>query len=211
MRFNPDNPILHALSNIFDIVVTTFFFMICCLPVFTVGAAITAMQTTMMSIDVGGCTGVCATYWGAFRKNFKLSTLLWLPLMVIGAVVVVEVWGCWLTEQNSTMLLAMMRGMCLFSAVIYSGFVSYLFPGIGMYEVTWKQALRNSLYMMFKKPGYTLGLITLLGLMIALGFVFLPLLFVVIAVGTYCQAKLLNRAFGFSKGPENHEEEIWYE
>lgn len=162
MRINVDSPLIHTLSTICDVVVTTFLFLLCCLPVVTIGAALTAMQATMMSIAADNCAGVLSRFFGSFRDNFRLATLIWLPLAAVGAVVAVEIWGCWLTEQNSSMVLAVMRGLSLFSAALYGAVVSFVFPGIGRYHVTWKQALGNALVWVTKKPLITLGLLMIL-------------------------------------------------
>lgn len=211
MRINPDSPILHSLSVIYDVVVTTFLFLLCCIPVVTVGAALTALQATMMEIAADTSSGVLGRFFGSFRENFKISTLLWLPLMAVGAVVAVEIWGCWLTEQNSTLVLAAMRGLSAFAAALFCAVTAWLFPGIAKYEVTWKQALQNALVWTTRKPLHTLGLLVLLGLMLFAGLLAWLLILPATAVGTYLQAKLLNHAMGFKTEKPHHEEEIIYD
>lgn len=211
MRINLDSPIIHALNILCDVVVTTFYFLLCCIPVVTIGAALTALQATMMYIASDGCSGVTGRFFGAFRENFKISTLLWLPLLAVGGVVAVEVWGCWLTKQNSTMILAVMRGFSAFSAGLYCAVVAWLYPGIAMYEVTWKQALRNALVWITKKPLHTLGLLLLLALMLFASYLAWLLIFPAVALGTYLQAKLLNHAMGFTPEKSRQEEEIYYD
>ena len=211
MRINPDSPIISTLGTIYDVVVTTFLFLLCCIPVVTIGAALTAMQATMMAIATDGCSGVLSRFFGSFKENFKLSTLLWLPLLAVGAVVAVEIWGCWLTEQNSTMVLAVMRGLSVFSATLYCAVAAWIFPGIAMYEVTWKQALRNALVWITRKPLHTLGLLLILAAMLFCAYLAWLLIFPAVAVGTWLQAKILNHAMGFSVPKAHHEEEIYYD
>ena len=38
MKINIDSPIIHALNTVFDVVVTTVYFIIGCIPVVTAGA-----------------------------------------------------------------------------------------------------------------------------------------------------------------------------
>lgn len=211
MRINPDSSIIHALAVIYDVVVTTFLFLLCCIPVFTIGAALTALQATMMEIAADTSSGVLSRFFGSFRENFKLSTLLWLPLMAVGAVVAVEIWGCWLTEQNSTVVLAVMRGLSAFSAALFCAVTAWVFPGIAKYEVTWKQALRNALVWTTQKPLHTLGLLGLLILMLFASYLAWLLILPAVAAGTYLQARILNHAMGFSVEKAHHEEEINYD
>ena len=69
MRINPNNSILHALTCIFDVIVVTLLFLICCLPVFTVGASAAAMYATMIAIVNDNCTSVVRSFFGAFRNK----------------------------------------------------------------------------------------------------------------------------------------------
>jgi DNA-binding response OmpR family regulator len=50
MKINIDSPIIHALNTIFDVVITTVYFIIGCIPVVTAGASFAAMQSVMMRI-----------------------------------------------------------------------------------------------------------------------------------------------------------------
>ena len=211
MRINLDSPIIHGLTVLYDVLVTTLLFILCCIPVVTIGAALTAMQATMMSIAADSCSGVLGRFFGSFKENFKLSTLLWLPLLALGAVVAVEIWGCWLTEQNSTQVLAVMRGLSVFAATLYSAVVAWLFPGIARYHVTGKQALQNTLVWITKKPLHTLGLLAILALMVFACYLAWLLLIPAVALGSYLQAKILNHAMGFTAAKVHQEEEIYYE
>ena len=47
MRINLDNPIVHTLTCVFDTVLATFLFLVCCLPVFTVGASATDRKSVV--------------------------------------------------------------------------------------------------------------------------------------------------------------------
>ena len=125
--------------------------------------------------------------------------------------VAVEIWGCWLTEQNSTVILAVMRGLSAFAAALFCAVTAWLFPGIAKYEVTWKQALQNALVWITQKPLHTLGLLGLLALMLFAGLLAWLLVLPAVAAGSYLQAKLLNHAMGFKTEKPCHEEEIYYD
>lgn len=62
-------------------------FIICCLPVFTVGAAVSAMYSVFLNSSVE--SGVLRRYFGAFAENFKQATIIWgvffLAAMVLAA------------------------------------------------------------------------------------------------------------------------------
>ena len=56
-----------------------------CLPVFTLGASVTAMHYVLLKILRDELEeGVVRTFWSAFKSNFRQSTLLWIIYLPIG-------------------------------------------------------------------------------------------------------------------------------
>lgn len=210
MRINLDGKILTALTRIFDVIVATVLFLLCCLPVFTVGASAAAMYDVMLCIAGDGCSGVTRRFFGAFRDNFKQATLLWLPIALIGLVVAGDIVICWGFEMESTVMLAMMRGVTIFCTGLYLAMCIYIFSGIALYRVTWKQAVTNALQWTMKKLPATLGLLLLCLLMGIAIFVLWYFAFPFIALGLYLQAKILRRVFELELPEVHQDEEIDY-
>lgn len=79
--FNPDSPVMQTLSRIADLVVLNVFCLICCIPIVTIGAAVTALYDAVgrMQRDEGS---IYKAYFKAFASNFKQATVQWLLLAV---------------------------------------------------------------------------------------------------------------------------------
>lgn len=210
MQINLDGPILRALTRAFDTIVATVLFLICSLPVVTMGASLSAMYATMIATANDGCSGVTRYFFGKFKENFKQATLLWLPIALVGLVVAGNIIVCWGFEMEATMILAIMRGLTIFSTALYTAVSIYVFAGIAVYQVTWKQAISNALIFIVKNLPATLGLLLLSAVMVASVFVLWYFAVPVFAVCLYYQGKLLCRIFGLIEPEEHHEEEIHY-
>ena len=210
MRINLDGAIVSALTRIFDVIVTTVLFLLCCLPVFTVGVALSAMYATMIRIAGDGYSGTVRCFLGAFKENFKQATILWLPVALVGAVVAADVVVCWGFEMNATMVLAIMRGLTVCCACLYLAMSTYLFAGIAVYHVTWKQAMGNALQWTMKKLPATGGLVLLSVAMVLSVFILWYFSFPVIALCLYLQGKILLHAFGLIEPDVHVDEEIEY-
>ena len=54
--FNPDSPMMRALGVVWDLIVLNLLFLVCCIPVVTIGPAITALHyvTTKMAGEKDG-------------------------------------------------------------------------------------------------------------------------------------------------------------
>ena len=211
MRINLDNSILSALTRIFDVIVVSVLFVLCCLPVFTIGASAAAMYATMIAMIDDRGTGVVKPFFTAFRDNFKQATGLWLLDAAVGLMVAADIMVCWGFDMEAGTMLSVMQGLTVFCTALYAAVSIYVFSGIAVYHVTWKQAISNALYFTMKKMPATLGLLALAAAMVISVAVLWFFAFPVIALCLYLQAKLLRNAQELPKEEAEHvDEEIFY-
>ncbi len=81
--FRYDSPIIKWVNRMGRLVILNILWFICCLPIFTIGAATAAMYRVAMALaqkreDVS----VPGDFFRAFRSNFKQGTLVWLILLI---------------------------------------------------------------------------------------------------------------------------------
>lgn len=210
MRINLDGTILTALTRIFDSLVATLLFILCCLPIVTIGAALSAMYATMIRVAGDGCSSVIRCFFGAFRDNFRQATLLWLLAALAGAVVVADIVVCWGFKMEATMVLAVMRGLTIFCTGLYLAMCIYIFAGVGVFRITRQQAITNALQWTVKKLPATLGLLLLWAAMGLAIYVLWFFAFPIVAFGLYWQAKLLRYVFELEEPKVHQDEEIDY-
>lgn len=210
MRINLNGPIVSTLTRVFDTIVATVLFLVCCIPVVTIGASSSAMYATMIAIAGDGCSGVTRYFFDAFKENLKQATILWLLAALTGLLVIADITVCWGFEMEPTMVLSIMRGLTIFCTALYAAMCIYIFAGITVYHVTWKQAIANAFYWTMKKLPATLCLLLLSAIMAVSVFVFWFFAFPVIVLCFYMQAKMLRRVFEIKVPEEHHEEEIDY-
>ena len=210
MRINLDGSIVTALTRSFDSLVATLLFILCCLPVVTIGASCSAMYATMIRIAGDGCSSVTRCFFDAFKDNFKQATILWLLAILAGAVVAADIVVCWGFEMEATMVLSIMRGLTIFCTGLYLAMCIYIFAGMAVFHVTRKQAVTNALQWTVKKLPATLGLLLL---WVAIGLAIYVLWYVafpIVAFGLYWQAKLLRYVFELKEIKAHQDEEIDY-
>lgn len=87
--FDLDSPVMRTLSRLFDCIVVSFLFILCCLPVFTTGAAFSSLYHCAGYLAEGTDTGI-RDFFGAFRRSFKKATLIWLPILAVGVLLMVN-------------------------------------------------------------------------------------------------------------------------
>ena len=80
-----DSPIMSGLSAAADLLVLNVLTILCSLPIFTIGAAITALNESCFHIIRQEGSSVARGYFRAFRSNFKKGTFLGLLFLVAAA------------------------------------------------------------------------------------------------------------------------------
>ncbi len=80
--FSPDSFLMKALTLFFDIMYLNALFIICSLPVFTIGASATALYSVLFKRIRGEEFKIGKTYFAEFKSNFKQATLFWIPYLL---------------------------------------------------------------------------------------------------------------------------------
>ena len=82
--FNMDSPIMRFLSRVCDLIILNLLTIVCCIPVFTAGASITALFSVTLKMVKGEESYIVRGFFKGFKENFKQSTIIWLIIAVLG-------------------------------------------------------------------------------------------------------------------------------
>ncbi len=142
--FDSDGPLMTALGKFADIVLCNLMFVLFSLPVFTIGASLTALFTCMQRLvfEEGKDDGlIFRDFWLAFRRNFRQATCLWLVCLLILLFLGVYYW----IIRSLAAAYARVYSVTFYLLVLVFlfGFV-YLFPLQARYENSVKNTLRNA-------------------------------------------------------------------
>lgn len=84
--FNPDNPIMRLITKIANSVYLNILWLICSLPVVTIGASTTSLFYVTLKMAKNEEGNLTAAYFRSFKENFRQATKIWLILLVTGIV-----------------------------------------------------------------------------------------------------------------------------
>ena len=215
MRIDPDNSFVHVMTAVFDVTIAYILYILCCLPVVTIGAATTALHATLLSVMEDSCSGVLKKFFGAFRENFRISSILWLLFAAAGIVVAADIMICFGfdMEQENAMLYAM-RGITVFCVVFYTLMSHYTFAGVAKFKVTWKQALRNALLFLTKYPLRSLAIFLLTAaeaFCLYMGLIWaLPVVIVLVYVQELILRSVFDKTLGIKREQPTYEDNQQY-
>ncbi len=78
-----DGPLITILGKMADMMWLTILTMICSIPVFTIGASLTALNYVALKMARNEEGYVTRSFFKAFKENFKQSTAIWLIFVLI--------------------------------------------------------------------------------------------------------------------------------
>lgn len=146
-----ENPVMRALSTTADLIMLNLLTILCCLPVVTIGAALTALNTAAIKIVRGEETAPVKDYFRAFRVNFKKGTVLGLIFLLVFAVLIVD----YLAAGNAVSIL---RPVIAAIALLVLMLGQYAFAMLARYENTLRGTLKNALLLSIGYFPRTLGM-----------------------------------------------------
>ena len=204
-----DNRFFAFMDKIGDLVILNFLWLICCLPVITIGASAAAMCAVAMKMAAGEDPVIARTFFKVFKENFKQSTGTFLLFLISGALLLIDFLAA-PTFQNILGSLLMIGsvafGIIWFWALLYAPFVQLTF------RTSITETLKKSVMLSFAHLPITLAVSIMVLLPAAATIVvpeaalyLLPLFFV---LGSSCIAMgaawLLNKVLAKYR-PENYE------
>lgn len=140
--FDPDSLLMRTLSRVADLALLNVVFLLTCLPIFTIGAANTALYTVVFTMDTGREGKLLSGYFRAFRDNFRQSTLLWLIILLFGAsTYVYMVQFSALGGSLGYVLLVLATAILVTLLMVFS----YAFPLFSQFSNTIRATATNSL------------------------------------------------------------------
>lgn len=139
--FNENNIVNIALNKAGDVIICNLLFLLCCIPVITIGPALTALFHCMLRSAKGNLNGASKTFFRAFKENFFQSLAVWLLFLVLLIMLILNI--RFLSLQNTSLsriLLYLSEGA---AGLLVIGAL-YIFPVIAAFSNTLKNLLKNA-------------------------------------------------------------------
>lgn len=152
--FSSDGWFARIFGTTGDIIVVNILFIICSIPIFTMGASMSAMYYTLLKKQRTGETGgIIKLFFKGFKDNFKKSTIAWLLFLLIAFVFSLDfnLFGKGGPQENKLMYYT---SVIFFILICFIAI--YLFPVISAFENSLKNLIIQSIYMAAKNFIFTI-------------------------------------------------------
>lgn len=185
--FNMTNPFWSFMGKLLDVIALHVFWIVCSLPVVTIGPATVALYYTLMkeARDEGGA--YFRMYFRAFVENLKKGIPLGLIFLIgMGGLIFSAYFNYMQYVNTGAYYWDVLKYVSILIGVIWFGVFEYAFPLMARFENTVLKTLELGFFLSLKHIGWTIIMTALF-----VGFYFLVLWF------GYALAILLILGYGF--------------
>ena len=170
---------MQFLTKAADLIWVNILVLICSVPVFTAGAAISAMTSIIYKILHNEDIMVTREFFKAFAKNFKQATLIWIILLIIEGVLAYDFYY---SRQIGTAFSEGMKTAAVVLFILVYAIILWIFPLQSHYYNKTKDLFKNAAILCIVHPFRTVFMLAVraafyaLGVLIVLDYRFIPLL-----------------------------------
>lgn len=131
--FDPNRLVWRVISVGMDLVYASVLWLVCSIPVFTIGAANTALYDTVAHCIRRGKTGLLGRFFDTFRAEFKTATLSW--LMWLAGLAMCALLAVYLLTNGDGAQGFLFRINLIIVLVVVVGALVWVFPVLSRYTM----------------------------------------------------------------------------
>lgn len=154
--FNMDNKFFTFMSRVADLIILNLLFIVCCIPIVTIGPAITAMYYVTLKMARNEESYIARAFFKSFKENFRQGIIIWIMAL---AMFILEYMDFYIMKQVEGGFYTVIKyGLAVIALLLVMIFL-YVFPVLAKFDNTIKNTLRNALLMSLRHLPYTLLMI----------------------------------------------------
>lgn len=207
--FDVDGGLMGSLGKITDVIILSLLFIVFSIPIFTIGASMTALYYTSVKCIRRGRGYIFKSFWKAFKENFFNATLLWVLIMII-----VGILG--LNFRYSSLIVTGKAGFVLLCVYVMMSFVLllaaiYVFPLLSRFNMKKKDVIVNSFLMGIKHLPFSILMVIIFGASALLLYLMPPFCIFIPAGGSVLFSLLMEKILKkYTPTSEDGTKDEWY-
>lgn len=187
--------LLSFFHNLFDLIVVNWLWLLCCLPVITIGPATCAMYHVTLRLARGEPVSLLSDFFGALKSNFKAGLIL---SLVCGLLLAAAAGDAWFSTLNEGWIQTLYLVIAIIIGVAGMIILAYAFALQAMFDSPVKIQLLNAFKLAAVAPGKTI-LLWLILLIPVIAALVLPLVALQMLGFLYLVAGFSGPAYGASR------------
>ena len=140
--FDMDNGFFRALGRIADLMILNFIFILCCIPVVTIGPALTGLYYVTLKMAANEEGYIVKGFLKSFRQNFRQGLVIWLILLAAGCIFGIDFF---ILNQSEMAFSNVLFVIISATALVFLMVFLYIFPVLSRFENNIRVTFKNSL------------------------------------------------------------------
>ncbi len=142
--FSMDSPLMQGLSKMADLMWLNVLAVLCCIPIVTVGASMTALHYMVLKLARNEEGYITRGFFNSFKRNFKQATIIWLIQLAVTIVLVVDFYVMSQAQNNLHMVWQVLIMIVVVMVVLTSTFV---YPVLAKFDNSTIKTIKNAFFM----------------------------------------------------------------
>ncbi|MBQ8281524.1 MAG: DUF624 domain-containing protein [Lachnospiraceae bacterium] len=193
--FDQDRAVWRFVNKAADLVILNVVFLLCCLPIITVGPAYTALYYTVMKTVKKGRGYAMRNFFHSFKQNFVQGSTIWLVLLLLGSAGAYLLYSVWETSKagGPAQWIFWITMVVMFFII---SLLVYIFPVLSRFGFGTVHYFAFSYLIAVRYFLYTLLLVALLAIFIVIGVLWNPAIVIILpALYAYMSSSLIEKIF----------------
>lgn len=158
--FNPDNRFFVFMGRVADLMMLNFICILCCLPIVTAGASITAMYYVTLKMARNDESYIIRGFFHSFRQNLKQGIVIHLIMLIVGILLLFDLYFARFMQSESKLYTALAI-IFMIGLILYMMILTYVYPVLSKFYNSIKNTFRNAFLMSIRHFPYTLLLLAI--------------------------------------------------
>jgi uncharacterized membrane protein YesL len=182
--FNSDNPFWQSMNTLFDLFVLNALWLICCIPIITIGPATTALSYTLIERIQGTGGYITRDFFNSFKQNFKQGLQLGIPLTLLGGFLTLDVYMCYHAGGGIYSFFMAFFAVLL---LIWASMTLYVFPVLSKFERKNMEIIVWAFTLSIKNIGMTFLMLAFILICLWMCHIWTGMIFIIFGIiGQFC-------------------------
>ena len=126
--FNLDSPVFSFLNKAADLIWLNILTFICCIPVVTIGASMTALNYVVLKMVRNEEGYITRSYFKSFKENFRQATIIWMIMLAAGLLLGFDLYFFLYMQTEASRFRTIMVTVFGSLTLVYACILTYVFP-----------------------------------------------------------------------------------
>ncbi|MDY5663067.1 MAG: DUF624 domain-containing protein [Blautia sp.] len=199
--FNMDNKFFVFMGKIADLIILNLLCLVCCLPIVTAGASITAMFYVTLKMVRNEESYIVKSFFKSFKENFKQATIINLIMLVTALLLVLDLR---IVNQLEGTVGQVLHVIFIAFMLLYLMIFLYIYPVLSKFYNSIRNTFVNAFLMSIRHLPYTILMLVISAIPIAIWFIpntsilsTILMLFIMLGFATiaYCNSNFFVKIF----------------